>query len=156
LSADTIKNLSADTINNLSAYTIKKLKAMWDLVPYVKEPYTTLLNDIKAKKRVHNQSTFGPDCDPKENLCGTQMCTAGHLVNEAGEHGYALMRQYGWEKAAALIHIKSHPDAPTQNFGGIEQSHAIAYIEMMAAFEQREDKKQKFDKWLNSVLSTKK
>src|SRR6266496_3602852 len=110
LSADTLNNLSADTLKNLSAYTLKKIKNTLALVPYVKNPYTTLLNDIKSKKRLHDQSTFGPDYDPKENICGTPMCTAGHLVNEGGEAGYALKDEYGWEKAAALIHIKAHPD----------------------------------------------
>ena len=168
LSADTINNLSADTINNLSAYTINNLSAdtiknlsadtiknfekLWASVPLIENPYTTLLADIKEKRRVHNQSTFGPECDPATNLCGTQMCTAGHLVNMGGSAGYALKSKFGWEKAAALLHIKVHPDAPTQNFGGIAQSDALAYIEMMAEFEGRKNKKQKFENWLKSVM----
>jgi hypothetical protein len=151
LSAYTLNNLSAYTLNNLSADTLKKVKAIWDSVPFVKEPYTTLLNDIKEKRRIHHQSTFGPDDDPKNNICKTPMCTAGHLVNEGGAAGYALKREYGWEKAAGLIHIKAHPDAPMQNFGGIEQSTALAYIELMASFEQRKDKKQKFNDWFKSI-----
>ncbi len=151
LSAYTINNLSAYTIKNLSADTIKKIEELWESVPLIENPYTTLLVDIKEKRRVHSQSTFGPDCDPKTNLCGTQMCTAGHLVNMAGNEGYLLKKKYGWQKAASLIHIKVHPDAPTQNFGNIEQSHAIAYIELMADFEGRENKDVKFPDWIKSI-----
>jgi hypothetical protein len=155
LSADTLKNLSAYTLNNLSAYTLKKVIEIWNKVPLVKDPYTNLLNDIKEKKRTHDQSTFGPEYDPAQNLCGTQMCTAGHLVNMGGEPGYKLMKEYGWEKAAGLIHIKTHPDAPTQNFGGIAQADAMAYIEMMAEFEARKNKKQTFGKWLKTTIKNK-
>jgi len=121
----------------------------------VQDPYTHLLNDIKDKKRKHDQSTFGPEHDPAQNLCGTQMCTAGHLVNMGGELGYQLRKEYGWKKAAALIHIKVHPDAPTQNFGGIAQPDAMAYIEMMAEFEARKNKKQTFGKWLKATIKNK-
>ena len=174
LSADTINNLSADTINNLSAYTINNLsaytinnlsadtinnlsdkataalKGIWDAVPDVVAPYTTLSNDLKGKRRVHNQSDWGPDCDPETNLCGTSMCTAGHLVNLGGAKGYALKNKFGWATAAGLIHMKAHPDAPTQNFGNINQAHALAYIEMMAEFEQRKSKKQTFANWIKA------
>ena len=152
LSAYTINNLSADTIKNLSADTIKKIEELWNLVPLIEDPYTHLLNDIKAKKRIHQQSTYGPDYDPKENLCGTQMCTAGHLVNMGGKEGYKLKDKYGWEKAAGLIHLKVHPDMPTQNFGSIDQSFAISYIEMGAEFEQRKNKDLKFDEWLKTII----
>jgi hypothetical protein len=53
----------------------------------------------------------------------------------AGEVGYRLKEKYGWEGAAALIHYKSRPDVPPQNFGGIPQSWAMAYIEERAEEE---------------------
>jgi len=155
LSADTLNNLSAYTLKNLSADTLKKIQDLWDAVPLLDNPYTNLINDIKAKKRVHNQSDFGPKYDPKENLCGTQMCTAGHLVNMGGTMGYDLMKQYGWAKAASLIHVKTHPDMPTQNFGSISQSNAIAYIELAASFEQRDNKELNFADWLKLEIETK-
>jgi hypothetical protein len=146
LSAYTIKNLSADTIKNLSAYTIKKIRPellegyykFWESVPKLEKPYTQLLTDIKEKKRTHNQSTFGTveDFDPALNVCGTPMCTAGHLVNMAGKVGYELKKKYGWEAAATFIHRKSLPDFPVQNFGSIPQSWAMSYIEAAAEFEK--------------------
>jgi hypothetical protein len=158
LSAYTINSLSADTINSLSADTINRLSAareiMFKDVPLVESPYSNLLEDINSKKRVHNQSDFGPSCDPGINLCGTQMCTAGHLVNMAGEQGYALQKKFGWEGAASRIHFKVHPTAPCQNFASIPQSHAIAYIEMMAAYEQRENKEILFTEWFNQLQTT--
>jgi hypothetical protein len=158
LSAYTINRLSAYTINSLSADTINRLSAAREVmmkdVPLIVNPYSNLLADINSKKRVHNQSDFGPSCDPGTNLCGTQMCTAGHLVNMAGEQGYALQKRFGWEGAASRIHLKVHPTAPCQNFASIPQSHAIAYIEMMAAYEQRENKEVLFTEWFNQLQTT--
>lgn len=100
-----------------------------------------MLADINSKKRIHMQSTFGPeDCTPETNICGTAMCTAGHLVNMAGKIGYDLKKKYGWEKAAFLIHKKSLPDFPVQNFGSIAQDLALAYIETAAEYEATLDK----------------
>ena len=124
----------------LSQEEIDAWEKEWDSVPILVKPYTALLKDIKAKKRVHNQSTFGPDHDAETNLCGTPMWTAGHLVNMAGAVGYELKKKYGWEVAATIIHRKTHPDYPLQNFGGIPQSWAMAYIETMAAREKKEEK----------------
>ena len=90
-------------------------------------------------KRIHNQADFGPDCDPKKNLCKTPMCTAGHLVNMAGKIGYQLKEKYGWIIAATLIHKKSRPDVSPQNFGGIPQKFAMAYIEERAAEENKQE-----------------
>jgi hypothetical protein len=90
----------------------------------------------RAGQILHRQSAFGPDCDPETNLCKTPMCTAGHLVNMAGEIGYELKRKYGWEIAASIIHRKSRPDVPPQNFGGIPQEMAMAYIRERAAEEK--------------------
>ncbi len=149
LSADTIKNLSADTINNLSADTINNLSAdtmgiiqdkikEWETIPVLEKPYTKLWNDIKDKKRVHKQSDWGPEsCVAEDNICGTAMCTAGHLVNMAGIVGYQLKDKYGWRMAAMLIHQKSSPDLPCQNFGNIPQEWALAYIEEMANRENK-------------------
>jgi hypothetical protein len=115
----------------LSAYILIKN------IPKLKKPYTTLLNDIKNKKRIHEQSTFGKikDFNPELNLCGSPMCTAGHLVNMCGKEGYELRKVFGWEGAASLIHFKAHPNYPCQNFGNISQELALAYIEKMAEFE---------------------
>lgn len=66
------------------------------------------------------------------------MCTAGSLVHMAGQRGYELKKEFGWEGAASLIHKKAHPDYPCQNFGGIPQSWAMAYIEEMAEREAEE------------------
>jgi len=94
-----------------------------------------MLVEIQSNSRKHDQSTFGPNVDPGKNLCGTPMCTAGHLVNMAGEAGYKLKDKYSWQKAARLIHMKSRPDVPPQNFGAIPQKFAMAYIEERAAEE---------------------
>lgn len=40
------------------------------------------------------------------------------------------------EWAASLIHMKSRPDVPPQNFGSIPQDFAMAYIEQRAKEEQ--------------------
>ena len=141
LSADTLNSLSADTLNSLSADTlnsIKKKTKEWDSIPILDKPYTQLLKEIKSKKRLHDQATFGAieDFDCEKNVCETPMCTAGHLVNMAGEVGYELKNNYGWEKAAYLIHKKTHPDFPVQNFGSIPQEWAMAYIEEMVELEK--------------------
>ncbi len=87
------------------------------------------------------QSTFGnietweQACDPKNNLCKTPMCTAGMAVNLAGKWGYEAKQKFGWARAAELIFQKAHPDYPTQNFGGIKQDLALAFIEEMAECE---------------------
>jgi hypothetical protein len=106
-----------------------------DGVPLIDKPYTRMLAEIREGKRTHDQSTFGGDDLAKHSVCGTPMCTAGSLVQMAGESGYALMKKYGWAGAAALIHARAHPDSPCQNFGSIPQAWAMAYIEMMAEKE---------------------
>jgi hypothetical protein len=122
-------------IKNLS----EKIKE-FDEIPVLKKPYTTLLEDINHKKRIHQQSTFG-EIETFEqfcevgNVCKTPMCTAGHLVSMCGEIGYKLKQKYGWSTAANLIHLKTYPNYPSQNFGSIPQDHAIAYIEYMAEVE---------------------
>ncbi len=110
--------------------------AEWDTIPVLEKPYSHLLSDIKAKKRTHDQKTYGPEAQPSDNICGAHMCTAGHLVNMAGKIGYALKDKYGWQGAANLIHAKSRPDVPPQNFGTIPQEWAMAYIEERAAEEE--------------------
>ena len=112
----------------------------WEEIPVIDKPYTRLLEQIRAGQRIHKQSVFGPDCDPKTNLCKTPMCTAGHLVNMAGDVGYKLREKYGWEVAAGLIHRKSRPDVAPHNFGGIPQKFAMAYIEERAAEEANADR----------------
>ena len=120
-----------------------EFKVLFDLeklppIPRIDKPYTKMLADIKAKLRCHDQSTFGPaDFDPNRNLCRTRMCTAGHLVNMAGEPGYKLLKALNgsFEWAAMLIHSESCPNVAPQNFGGISQEMAMAYIEQRAAEE---------------------
>jgi hypothetical protein len=115
---------------------IKEAEEEWDSIPVIPKLYTKLLADIKAKRRLHDQKTWGPECDPGANVCGTPMCTAGHLVNIAGEIGYKLRAKYDWRGAARLIHMKNRPDAPPQNFGSIPQEFALAYIEQRAEEEK--------------------
>ena len=109
----------------------------WDSIPILEKPYSLLLADIESQRRIHSQKDWGPDYDPARNLCKTEMCTAGHLVNMAGEVGYKLQKKYGWEIAATLIHRKSRPDVPPQNFGAIPQELAMAYIRERAAEEEK-------------------
>ena len=114
---------------------IKQLSDEWEKIPKLEKPYARMLSDIVSNRRIHKQSDFGPDADPQKNLCSTPMCTAGHLVNMAGPMGYELKDKYGWELAAMLIHKKSRPDVPPQNFGDIPQEFAMAYIEKRAEEE---------------------
>jgi hypothetical protein len=114
---------------------------LWNSIPAIEKPYSRMLADIEERKRIHDQSTFGPeDFDPKRNVCKTPMCTAGHLVNMGGEDGFKLKDAYGWERAALMIHMKSRPDAPPQNYGGIPQEWAMAYIRERAAEEATDEK----------------
>jgi hypothetical protein len=111
---------------------------MLDGAPILQKPYTQLLADIEASKRKFDQSTFGPDNGVAEDhLCRTGMCTAGHLVQMAGEDGKRLKLKYGFPSAASLIHGATHPDYPCQNFGSIPDKYALAYIRKMAAVEAK-------------------
>jgi hypothetical protein len=65
------------------------------------------------------------------------MCTAGHLVQLAGDAGWKLKERYDWIGAATLIHYKAHPNLPPQNFGSIPQEWALAYIKHMAKVEAK-------------------
>jgi hypothetical protein len=130
--------LSSLTGEQLASLTGEQLSSLTGelKIPEVKNPYLRMLADIEAGKRCHQQSTFGPDdAYPDMNICGTPMCTAGHLVNMAGPDGYALKDRLGYAGAATLIHMKSRPDVPPQNFGNIPQKWALAYIEARAAEE---------------------
>jgi hypothetical protein len=110
----------------------------WESIPMLVKPYTRLWDDIKAKRRMHDQSDWGlSECPTEDNLCSTAMCTAGHLVNMAGEIGYKLQKKYGWKDAATMIHYKSSPDLPIQDFNDIPQENALAYIEFMAELEAK-------------------
>jgi hypothetical protein len=112
----------------------------WETIPVLVKPYTKLLEDINSNNRIHKQSTYGPEKCP-QNVCGTSMCTAGHLVNMVGKLGYELKNKYGWAVTASMIHYKAHPDYPCHNFGNIPQEWALAYIEEMAEREALEDQK---------------
>jgi ribosomal protein L13E len=111
-------------------------------IKILEKPYSQLWDDIQANKRIHNQSEWGPDkCPAEENICGTAMCTAGHLVNMAG--AYDLLKKYNdnWAMVASLVHYRStSAHLPLQNFGSIPQEWALAYIEEMAKLEKEENK----------------
>jgi hypothetical protein len=123
-------------------------------VPTLINPYSTLLKEITEKKRLYKQSEWGDitdfNCD--ENVCESPMCIAGHLVNFAGDIGYKLQKQFGWAKAAGIIHLKTHPDVPVFNFFITSNEIGLAYIEMMAAYEQRPDQTQTFNQFLDNLL----
>ena len=126
-------SLSAAIAAGYSENDIKE----WESIPVLDKPYTHLFSDIKEKRRIHRQSTWGPDKPTDEkHICDTPMCTAGHLVNMAGKIGWDLKNKYGWRDAAALIHIKTHSNFPMQDFGGIGDDQAMAYIEAAAEFEE--------------------
>ncbi|MBY0355690.1 MAG: hypothetical protein K2Q12_08190 [Rickettsiales bacterium] len=129
-----------------AGYSLSDLRAagcsantLLEEAPLLKKPYSQILADIRAKKRRFSQSTFGPKIENEEHLCGTAMCTAGHLINLAGEAGWALKEKYDYATAAALIHEKAHPNYPCQDFGSIPDDVALAYIETMAEIEQQEE-----------------
>ena len=113
------------------------LSGLLERTPLVEKPYTRLLADIRAQRRLFSQKTWGPEdaSTPEPNICKTAMCTAGHLVSMAGEAGWKLKKEFGFAGAAALIHAKAHPDFPCQNFGVIPDAWALAYIEEMAEHE---------------------
>jgi hypothetical protein len=151
LSAYTIKNLSADTINNLSAYTIKKLQPnliegyekFWASIPKIEKPYSTLLADIKAKRRCYNQADWGDikEYDATQNVCETAMCVAGHLTHMLGPRGYELLKEFGgsYSQVGEIAHRKAHPNYPVMNFGNGDQKLGMAFIETMAEIESKEE-----------------
>jgi len=118
-----------------SASEGREIENLINKIPKLKNPYSHLWKDIQDKKRLHNQSLWGPE-KPCDNLCGTPMCTAGHLVNMAGKAGYELRKITSWQFAAGIIHEKAHPDVPAQNFGNIHQEYALEYIKQMAVYEE--------------------
>jgi len=124
----------------LTPSDLKEAEKEWDSIPLIPKMYTRLLEEIEKGLRKHDQSTFGPDYDPETNLCKTRMCTAGHLVNMAGEVGYALKQKYDFPTAARMIHMKNRPDVLPQNFGSISQDLAMAYIRERATEETKETK----------------
>jgi len=95
-------------------------------------------NDIKNKKRIHNQKTFGDikDFDPKLNVCGIAMCTGGMWVDLGGKPAYDFKNKYGYALTSLLMHKKAHPTLPCQDFGTPTQESAEAYIEWMALNEE--------------------
>lgn len=68
-----------------AGYSLSEEEALLSSVPLIERPYSRLLADIQANLRDHRQSTFGPE-EPTddEHICGTAMCTAGHLIQMAG------------------------------------------------------------------------
>ena len=109
-------------------------------IPKLERPYTRLWEDIQKQARLHDQGTFGPSRPtPEPNVCNTAMCTAGHLVNMAGDDGWKLQSAYGFCSAAQMLHEVAHPGWPCQDFSSIPQSWAMAYIETMAQREAQEE-----------------
>jgi len=98
-------------------------------VPTVEKPYSRMLAAIESSDIIHDQSDYGP--------YGTPMCTASHLVALAGEAGAKLLEvcDGNFRLAAGLIHARSRPDAPCQDFGLIPQEWALAYIRERASEE---------------------
>ncbi|NJN99525.1 MAG: hypothetical protein HC875_38215 [Anaerolineales bacterium] len=122
-----------------AGYSASDLEEVEDIIknlPKLVNPYSQLWKEIQEKKRCHQQSTWGPEEEPKNNICGKPMCTAGHLVNMSGKAGYELKNKTSWRVAAELIHRKAHPDIPSQNFGSIQQELALEYIKQMAEYEE--------------------
>ena len=152
LSAYTLKNLSADTLNNLSADTLKNLKIL-ETTPLLEFPYTHLLNDINDKKKLYKQSTFGEITKYDEkHICETPMCIGGHFVAMAKEWGYEALKKFGYGTTAGLLHLKAYPNAPVFNYSLTDNATGLAYIEMMAEFEARENKEQTFDEFIELQL----
>lgn len=146
-------NLNADVINNLNAenkeFFKQRFEAIFEKVPLIVKPYTQILNDLKSGIRCHNQGTFGPD-EKEKHICGTAMCTCGHLIQLAGEPGWILKQNTSWEEAGRLIHMKAHPNAPCQDFGSIGDEIAKDYIELMAEYENQE---KTFDEFITLKIS---
>ena len=155
LSADTLNNLSADTLKNLSADTLKKIKLLDALAP-TPNFYTDMLKGIEEKKLIYKQSTFGEiaDYDPKLNVCESPMCIAGHHVHAGGKAAYDAKKVFGYAGVAGMLHLKTYPDAPIFDYMKTDNGQGMAYIEMMAEFEQRKNKKQTFAKWYESALKS--
>ena len=130
LSARVISNLSARVISNLDALTKAK-----ESLPVLEKPYTKIWQGIQEQKLKFDQSTWGDVESFETNICGTPMCTAGHLVHLAGKAGYKVKEEFNYPLAARLIHEKAHPGKPCQNFGAIPDEWALAYIESMAEYE---------------------
>ena len=128
--------LSGLTRTQLSWLTGEQLSGLTgDQLPKVKGLYSRMMADIRSQKRLLNQTTFGPDEGPGDNLCGTPMCIAGHTVNLAGDAGYRLSRRLGFASAAALIHHTSRPDIEAPRYDSYPNEWALAYIETHAAEE---------------------
>ncbi len=117
-----------------------KIKKLIDEIPMVDKFYSKLWNDIQNEKRSFDQSTFGELNNPVDeiHLCNTPMCTAGNIVNMAGQKGYELKNLIGFAGAATLIHKKWYGDLPQQNYGSISDEMALAFIEMNAERESKE------------------
>ncbi len=153
LNADVIKNLNADVINNLNADVINNLNAdVINSLPVLSNPYTVLLNDIQSKNRNYQQSTYGKIETYSEeiNICGSAMCIAGHFVNMCKKEGYEAKDKFGRATSAGLIHLKAHPTAPVFDYTIQNQEFGMAYIEMMADYEQSGFKT--FNDYLNENL----
>jgi|GEM_PF-6600210 len=126
-----------------SASEVRELEKLISKLPKEPKPYTRMLVDIKAGKRKHDQSTFGPDNTVElgdRGVCDTPMCTAGHLKQMAGEVGHKIFRLLDGDFAATgrIIHDAWCPGVPRQNYGAIDQKLAMAYIEWRAAEEAKQ------------------
>jgi hypothetical protein len=135
LSRLTDAQLRGLTGEQLSCLTGEQLRGLIGAqqIPKVKKLYSTILSGIQNNERLLEQSTYGPDSDPAENLCKTPMCLAGHTVNIAG--AYELARRIGFPLAATIIHNISRPDVPAPRYDTYPNEWAMSYIEKRAMEE---------------------
>ena len=110
-------------------------------------------NLLDNKKIIYKQSTFGENEKENEvwNECGTAMCIAGHSRIAGGKLGYDLFKKTSYVLAARLTHLKNTPNTPIFNYMSSDDSEGLDYIEMMASFEQRQDKSIDFNQWLDTL-----
>ncbi len=145
LSADQIGGLSADQIGWLSARQIGwlsarqigwlsadgaiKVKAIRSEVPLLKNPYTTILAAINSAGCKLDMGDW--------HSCKTTHCLAGWTIDKCGVAGYEAEKRFGGTpEAAALILLKSRPEAPLPNFYATNDQ-AMAFIKARAAEEAK-------------------
>ena len=125
-------------------------------MPKIEKFYTTLLGEIKDKKRAYKQSDWGTltEFDAKQNICKTAMCIAGHAVNMGGKQAYDLLKEMNgsYARVAELIHVKSAPTAPVFDYNCTDNGQGMAYMEMMADFESQD---LPFNEYVENILSQK-
>jgi hypothetical protein len=80
---------------------------------------------------IYERVTANPDClEMGDWHCGTTHCRAGHVVDLAGEAGYALEAFYNTPLAAQLIYDASTPESFRINPGRFYDSNEDALADM--------------------------